>query len=504
MTTCVDTLGPGAVLCNTNHCDQLQETSAFHAVCNCRDWKGNPIPDCNPKNNLYPVQSGQCVNEKTNEWKNVTLRECSQMGLPWYWQICYCCCSCFASQTPVAAPAGFRAIEDFAIGDEVLAAAKSGGGWSWTPQTVQFSSGSPASAGMGGNLMLSVVYGGEQVLIATANELFLLPDGKLKRADQLVPGTDSLVGEDGSSVAIDRILTGNYTGGVHHIATQVVSYRDFNGSIDNHLINANGVVVGDYLLQMFQDTDKMKPHIEPHAPVIGTREYAALNKDVIVKLGLAMAPGAAAALAQVSQPGFDPYEASATYIPPDAAALFSPAQEAMILDSDVPKRGFTDQTNVEQVRYYITLYRGFYPEVRVFLDWASTRPNVFAFEEYGQPTVVIAGEFLRLGPLYGPAMAAGIAFGIAGAMSIGESMGVGAALYEGIAVLMLTAFDTAWNATVLPAQSQLDTVLAALAPGEGAAAEGVQLSALCLGNVIDAAISGEELPKCAGGPLGSD
>lgn len=506
MTTCVDRLAPAErILCNSNHCDGFQETSDFHAICNCVDWQGNPIPNCSVKDNLYPVQTGQCI-DKSGNYVAKNAHDCFVAGFEW--ETCYCCCSCFAAYTPVGVPGGMRKIGDIAIGDQVLAAAKQGTSWAWTPQQVQFSSGSPADFRSGaGNLMLYIEYGDAKWLVATSNQLFLvMASGKLKRADQLIPGVDQLVSGEGAGVAIARIHSGNFQGGVHHIATAVVSYEDFTGSIDNHLINANGIISGDYLLQIFQDTDKMKPNMaDPKAPSVGTPAYKSKNAGVHVQPYVA-AVSPAMAGAAVRALDFAPYGDSQTHIPDDAASLFTRTQEAQLIGPSV--RPFSDTTNKDMVTYYAELYAAFYPEVRFYLDWESLRPNVFAFEEFGQKTVVIGGELLRLGPLYDGAMAVVLAFGVGsllGGPPTDSETGytsAGQALYFGMGVVMRTALrgGTNWMNTAVAGQGQLNQVITPLVSNPQAGSESDRPSLQCLMDVMNAVISGMELPACAGGP----
>jgi hypothetical protein len=503
MTTCVDTLGPGPenILCPTNHCDSLQETTAFHNVCDCLDWQGNPIPNCDPKGSLYPVQTVECFNEKTEVWKDVNNQQCRNEGPEWFMKTCYCCCTCLASNTPVADPGGFKAIGDYEVGDSVLAASRAGDSWSWDPQTVAFSSGTPATTykePTAGNISIYLEYGDGQTLIATPNQLFALPDGKLKRADQLVPDSDELAGADGEAVPITRLATGYFKGALHHIATSMVSYEEFDGSIDGHLINANGVVCGDYLLQLYQDTEKMKPHLESEAPVIGTYAYREANPELYVK---PYAVGASEEVvgSEVSVPDFVVHGEAASDVPATATALFTKRQVALLLDPSIPKRGFSDKTNVQQFEWFATVYGAFSPQVTITLDWESTSPNVYAWEAEGQRNVFVGGELLRLGPLYGPAMAIAIGFGVAAATSDGGR--VGRALYDGIAVSMLEALGNFWAQTATPGQEQFENLLTALGKLEqGPAPVEDGLRAECLTEVITAATSGEELPPCGGGP----
>jgi hypothetical protein len=499
MASCVDTLDPDErILCNSNHCDKFQQTSGFHRICNCVDWQGKTVSPCDPKDNLYPVQTGQCI-DKNGNYQPLSNNDCYGKG--WFWQTCNCCCSCFAATTPVAVPDGVRAMGDIAIGDQVLAAARTAKGWSWTPQEVQFSSGSPRNATGTGSLMFYIEYGAGESLVASPNQLFLMAgSSKLKRAEQLAPGVDHLVDRNGEAVPIARIHSGMYVGAIHHIATDVPTYEQFTGSIDNHLIIANGIISGDYVLQLYQDTEKMKQNLllgEEH-PVAGTVAYQAKHAAATHSAFGALA---AANAAPIAHPQFAANVASTSIIPPGAVALFTPEQEAQLLDPDIPKRPLSDATNQRMTTYYSQVLSPFCPGIRFYVDWTSLRANVFAFTEYGQKTVVVGGEFLRLGALYDSAMAVALAFGAAALMH--ESDGpqtVGRSLYDGIAGVASAAMKggNAWNDKMIAGTSQLGGVIRALIAKQGQNGDSGAL--LCLLDVMNAAVSGDELPQCAGGP----
>ena len=67
------------------------------------------------------------------------------------------------------------------------------------------------------------------------------------------------------------VAVGNYVGGIHHISTG----QYFTGSADGHLLLADGVVVGDFVLQMnfdgLQSGEKVADLTS--RPVIGTDGY---------------------------------------------------------------------------------------------------------------------------------------------------------------------------------------------------------------------------------------
>lgn len=165
----------------------------------------------------------------------------------------------FAFQSPVHTPNGTAEIQNFRIGDPVIKVTPGdAGAMKLSTERVNFSSG---TSEQNRQTMVYLVYGNDQSVIATPDQLFLLSSGKLKRADQLVLGLDRLVAPDGSSVEIYLISIGTYQGGVHHIA--------INGSsADGNLIVVSGVVVGDYAKQIHYHGGD-----QSNQPSMGTAEY---------------------------------------------------------------------------------------------------------------------------------------------------------------------------------------------------------------------------------------
>ena len=175
----------------------------------------------------------------------------------------------FAADTQVALPGGAsRPIGATRVGDQVLAAAGSGAHWAWTPQTVVASMGTAAAD----SLMVGITLADGRQLVVTPNQLFMLVGGLLIPADQLRPGTDTLLGADGQPQGLTAVSMGEYGGAIQAIA---VASQSWNGSLDNHLINASGLIGGDYVLEVNQASPQMTPYRAPPGPVIGTPEYEA-------------------------------------------------------------------------------------------------------------------------------------------------------------------------------------------------------------------------------------
>src|SRR5687768_5577303 len=112
----------------------------------------------------------------------------------------------FAYGTKVATPNGFLPIEQFEVGDAVLAASMVDGRPYWAPRQVAYSEGAGPPQQ---SAMVYVIFGSREALIATPDQLFLLQDAILKGAESLLP-TDLLAGADGVPVPIHNIAIGSY------------------------------------------------------------------------------------------------------------------------------------------------------------------------------------------------------------------------------------------------------------------------------------------------------
>ena len=314
---------------------------------------------------------------------------------------CFCCCACYAWGTPIATPDGEKAIETFERGDQVsVASIDSSGGTiklSWGAKPVEFSDGTPPlPRSEQYPYMVFVHYGEDKHMICTLDQLFLLTNGKLKQAANLTIN-DKLVGADGSEVGINAVQLAEYGGGLHHIATSL----EFDGNMDGHLLNSNGVVTGDYTLQVHygQLGDRAEEGYS-----IGTPEYHQQHAQ------LAVAPHAYASAEMrdsVDLPTtLNAITMQSAYIPPGARSYINQDQAIDIIsNSKVKKRPFGDTTGRSVLLYVFKIYKTFYPEISFYLDWNDMSPTAYAFEAYGQKQVVVSGGLVRLDGVYFEGMA---------------------------------------------------------------------------------------------------
>jgi hypothetical protein len=177
----------------------------------------------------------------------------------------------FAFGTAVESPGGPRAIEDYAVGDRVMAASEDGGSWAWAAREVAFSSGTGPG---GGHTMVWLSFGDGAGLIVTQDQPMLVAGGKLQTADRLAPGADSLVAADGRLLTIAQVSLGQFDGGVHAIATAIGGASlDWDGSLDGHLLEAAGAICGDFILQIRQGDPRMARYLAARGPAIGTSSH---------------------------------------------------------------------------------------------------------------------------------------------------------------------------------------------------------------------------------------
>jgi hypothetical protein len=213
---------PNGKACSEQHCRDVANYG--YAVCNCQTPYNNgcptpPTPGCCS----YTASSPVFVVGKPNA--------------------CYCCCGMFGSPTAVDVGSGARPLEEIAVGDSIRAALDPGlEDWALVP--ARFSSGTGA-----GGPGLEIRFGDPhelETVVADPDQLFLVEDGRLKRASRLVAGQDRLTRPDGSRVGILDLNAVDQVGPRHRIATSDGPAVDWAG----HLIVVNGIVCGDYALQI--------------------------------------------------------------------------------------------------------------------------------------------------------------------------------------------------------------------------------------------------------------
>jgi|GEM_PF-1200491 len=455
---------PFALVCPDRHCvDNADFSPQAHALCNCKDVNGDPIKDCVPKNALYPFASGVCLDISTLKWNTNRGRQCTKQGDSYYPLTCFCCCSCYANGTKIAIPTGFRAIEYFQTGDEVMTATYSTKDkkLSWKPALVKFSMGTGDDGHQ--SAMVYIHFGNDdRQIIVTPDQLFLLTTGELCRADRLVPGADELMDEWGKPVPIHEISIGEYSGGVHHISTDTNN----GGSMDGHLLLSEGVVSGDFLLQTQAPELIGKRLMRDHhsLPKVGTPEYDAKNKKLVkdyfgVTMVSAKADGTKEKITRPQK--FYLYGERTTSVPKTAAAYLDPAQAQDVQDN-APRWDFDDiGVNSALVKYVLQLFNGFYQNITFYYEQADTMPNAYAYMAAGKPIIVITGGLARIKGLEQEGLSFILAHMISALQSaapVGANgwTSVAMADYYSVGILMNVYFGKNFGTMYMPGVKQLD------------------------------------------------
>lgn len=485
--------------CPAPHCETFQFSREYHESC-----EGRAV--------YSPVQTVGCYNPNKPEnerwfWgppKSIrTLcKERREKEAGWELENCACCCSCFAKATPIGLPEGERvAIGDIIVGDVVLAGSPGAGKVEWAPATVAFSQGTEEGRQAA---MVFIVYGEGDELITTAEQPLMLADGKLTTAARLAPGQE-LMGVDGDALPVQLVSIGGYQGGVHHISTDT----KWVGSVDDHLIQANGVVAGDFTLQVhFPEVEGDQLTADWEAlPEIGTAAYQETHTNLL-RIGdtetFALADtttDAAADSAVFSAFGTE------VALPLERESFVTEAQAEDILEKG-KQAPITEQVGYSMAEEAIALIRGFYPGFVYYVEWNNNEPNAYAFERYGQKIVVISGGLCRMEGIGFTALAM-VTGHCVGRFLGGEpreraySCTGDADLFAFGVVSRKIWYGKPWISQCLAAMDQLTAQFKHISPKH---AKGNphnvcgEPSIQCREETWSSALAGGGLPECAGGP----
>ncbi|WP_059051430.1 M48 family metalloprotease [Paenibacillus senegalimassiliensis] len=287
---------------------------------------------------------------------------------------CTCQCSCFALNTPIMISDGItKAVQNIKVGDYIQVA---GLDLVWRQKEVGFSAGSKGNRTTLQPSIVFISYGENQHLVVTPDSLFLTSDKKLKRADKLNV-EDFLIGEHSDKIPINGVGIGNYRGGFHHIATDVDEPSE---NLDGHLIMANGVVCGDYTLQIKYHGNTFKKDFE-NMLTVGTKEYnekyGKLKRELI------------------DNEAFIPsFEVHKVLPPPDARTFISNYEAKRHLESGT-FRSYTDHLSQTWIEYLFQQFKLHYPNVNYSLDWDNDEVNAVAWKDNEKRYVQVFGGLVR-------------------------------------------------------------------------------------------------------------
>ncbi|MCR4539545.1 hypothetical protein NUV89_14155 [Pseudomonas sp. 18.1.10] len=503
---CKSSLEPGQSLCGVTHCETYRQSSAMARWCKCKNWEGKPIPDCTPQGGSFPVETYNCFNRATAQRLNISQDECQLLrdgNKDWSWQACYCCCSCFAWGTRVTVAQGeYRTVQFIGVGDPVLTSTvKVVGGkpkLTWESRPVTFSDGMVAAPHQPAVLLQ---YGDKGELAVTLDQPMLLADGSLKAADRLTLD-DWLVDHKGKPVKLHALVLGKFTLGFHSLSTQDFSQSGF---VERYL-EVNGVVAGDHLVMAMQDDAAMASRFakgHDALPRIGSSAYTKTRKGSSAHSQL----GAKAR--EISNEAFLPLEEllGATSPVPYGAAPYMTQKQAADVAINGAFRSMGQTFLMAEFRYLEKLFKAFYPKVNFHLNWEDPHPNQFAFTSYGQDTVYVSGQLLRLEGMFKQGLAMIMAQGVGRFVQTDYTTDsgltcTGLADYFGANEVLQAVFYGSWGAWVNPGQEQIKALFSLIAPANRVGHEKCATPSIpCRLESIEAAVIGMPLPPCAGGPV---
>lgn len=491
----------GGTMCSDQHCTDAQNQG--HMVCYCCDPFQNGCSGQTPPANCGDAWPTSCCSY-TAESPFIVFMPSGN---------CYCCCGCLAYDTSITVAAGeSRAIQEIRVGDPIYVAMDAELK-TWAQVPIQFSSG---TGGDSKSSMIQVSFGDgvkAESVIATRNQLFLLPGGKLKRASTLVPGQDVLVRPDGSHAPVLDLVSGLFNKGVHMISTSTSTTTDLGG----HLIVANGVVCGDYSLQLTH-LEQAKPELmaggEDELPEFGTKQYGQRYKHLFADAFKAHVATTQLKVAgehdEGGHEGFTPYALIAPLSVPENATAFLTLEQARDIEANAPRAPIHSGAGKDIVAYLFKLFKGFYPNVHFYVDDTTELPNAYSFINYDLPMVVINGGLIRTVAVQYESLAFIIAHQLA-VLYGGSPKGDDGYTCKGQAdyAALVAIFPYVWfgyytSPMLQPAIDQTKVLYDFIDPKnrQGAPGNSCNLISIdCRISAMEAAVSFMPLPECAGGPL---
>jgi hypothetical protein len=479
------------------NCQMFMNTPVYHASC------GNQPP-------YTPVINVCCQNENTREIKcfaNNSITQCMalhQQDPAWDLIQCYCCCDGPGFSQSVAVRSGIVPLASLRKGDAVLAGSVRGSAGrrrlAWSSAAAGF------SAGLASNISPCVLIGtggkAARELSCAPDQPVLLADGTVTTADRLRLD-DILLDLDGNPAPIRALGFGPSPLPLHNLATSV----PFNGSLDGRLLCINGLVVGDYDLQL---------RLAELAPAALAADHAARARRN------ASTPPAADGTSRTRTVGFratdpgvtspiklsisEPVDASA--VPNDARTFFTPDQMADVAANGtlVPASDPQPQQNVDDASKLLgAVFHG----ITISYDPGNLDPTVYAYRHLiGGNLVQINGGLARQSGLKLEGITMAIAWGIACLVAGAPKNKNG---YSAVGLGDLFSFETIgrriWTGTsylsnALAAFSQWQALFALVSPAHASGDPQDPIddpSLACRVEAVQSAIGGGALPPCAGG-----
>jgi hypothetical protein len=160
----------------------------------------------------------------------------------------------FANNTLISIPTGLKSIDNFKKGDAVSAISvkfkkkkKKKFKVSSSEAKISFTA-NTSSSQSGAVVGIAIENLNIPNFVCSSHLPFLLSNGKYIRAHKLIPGQE-IVNKDGEFLKIENLVIANQKIDIHHISTNSI----WNNTPNGHLLLANGIVVGDYILELYLD-----------------------------------------------------------------------------------------------------------------------------------------------------------------------------------------------------------------------------------------------------------
>jgi hypothetical protein len=311
---------------------------------------------------------------------------------------CYCVCSCLAVDTPIATPDGTIKVQDVKPRQTTVLAA--GKDLTWAPTLV--TQASFATPGVTEHtIYLKYQLAGEnetRELVVTRDHPFILHDGTLIVADWLQVA-DQLTDRDGQPAQVVEVGWGSYDGNFYEFATVM---EPPPADLAGHLVLTNGVVSGDFAVQVFCHIEKSAGRTSvAERPSVGSEEWVQAHNDEShpeAELRTAAVAGQSPELAEERAVGagtFSPAALRQVEVP-DHAAAFLPAAQARRLQKVGAKRPVSDTYYHQMIEFILSTMRPLYPEITFLCDWYSEEVNSHSWVDDGQQFVLVKGGLVRM------------------------------------------------------------------------------------------------------------
>jgi hypothetical protein len=367
--------------------------------------------------------------------------------------------------------------------------------FAWTETEVHFSDGT----GPDGQQpeMLYITYGEENnIIIVTLDHTFLIPGGRLIRANRLKPG-DELVAPDGSPVRIGEVKIGAYSGGVWNIATEIGTPT----SLDGHLINTGGVISGDYAVQLFYDELGFGGTAANDLPEFGSDAYRAAERPFEELLAAHSAKNAGD-LGYLLHTDHD----FTIGVPRSGAQGYLTTAQAAEVRDLVPVRSMQNNEMIAFAEWLFQMFRPFYPKARFVLDWPNANANAYSIAlDDDQQYILIQGGLLRTMPVGWQGMALIIAYCVArflpGKPRDSNDELCKAQSDEATGAVLRNVFFPLYPNVAFDAIRQLEALFETLPSKQDVpVANCTPVDLDCRIAIYRATLGLENLPPCAGGP----